>query len=277
MTGAIFDKHARFLEALGCLEEPMAVFYTDKKPETGFSPEKCKLPTAKDEETGNVDFQELLETYCCGLRELRLARKKKTIAWFGPENFGCQGGAFSLGYVKPQIEMVACVISTGIPGIREGELYQESPQAVRYFFNTLDPRPAPAPYIVFKPFSQLAQDEEPELVAFFCRPEIASGLHQLAVFVTNDMEAVMSPFGAVCGNLVAWPLHYLARGKEKAVLGGWDPSGRKYMDVDEITFSMPFSLYRKMLDRWQESFITAMEWSIVKKRIAKSNKAWTKG
>jgi len=56
--------------------------------------------------------------------------------------------------------------------------------------------------------SQFTDDEQPELVAFFVRPESLCGLHQLASFVTNDPEVIASPWGAACGNLVVWPLKY---------------------------------------------------------------------
>ena len=78
---------------------------------------------------------------------------------------------------------------------------------------------------------------------FFARAETISGLNQLATFVTNDFEAVQSPFGAGCSNLVAWPLKYLERGQLKAVLGGWDPSDRKFLKPDEITFAVPYEMF----------------------------------
>ena len=95
----------------------------------------------------------------------------------------------------------------------------------------IDPRPAPARFCLFKPINLFGEDENPELVIFFSRPESIAGLNQLATFVTNDFEVVNSPFGAGCSNIVTWPLRYLAQGKLKAVLGGWDPSDCKYPEA----------------------------------------------
>jgi hypothetical protein len=53
---------------------------------------------------------------------------------------------------------------------------------------------------------------------------------------------VASPFGAGCTNIVAWPLFYKEQGIEKAVLGGFDPSARKFMKTDELTFTVSWSL-----------------------------------
>lgn len=114
----------------------------------------------------------------------------------------------------------------------------------------------------------------PEIVTFFARAEIISGLNQLAVFVTNDFEAVSSPFGAGCTNLVSWPLRYLSQGKLKAVMGGWDPSERKFLKPDEITFSVPYEMFGRMVARWPESFLNTDTWAIIKKRITLSEKKW---
>ena len=59
---------------------------------------------------------------------------------------------------------------------------------------------------------------------------------------------MQSPFGAGCSNIVTWPLKYLERGQLKAVLGGWDPSDRKFLKPDEITFAVPWEMFARMVD-----------------------------
>jgi len=122
--------------------------------------------------------------------------------------------------------------------------------------------------------SHFTDDETPELVSFFTRPESLCGLHQLATFVTNDPEVVVSPWSAACGSLVVWPRLYLARGGSKAVLGGWDPSARKFFKTDELSFTVPFDMFANMLTRFEDSFLTSKTWSIVGKKITRSKKAW---
>ncbi len=204
-----------------------------------------------------------------GLRDTRkpppVLTANASVAW---------GVRFFLGYLKPQLDFIVRYVSTGIPNILHGERYFSSPDVARAFYETMDPRPAPKRFCVFKPVSHFVEPEQPELVVFFARPEAVSGLHQLAAFVTGDLEAVMSPMGAGCANIVTWPIKYLAQGRLKAVLGGWDPSERRYMKPDELTFAMPFPLYRLMLDRWKDSFLTAEAWQVVKKKIERSRKAW---
>jgi hypothetical protein len=92
--------------------------------------------------------------------------------------------------------------------------------------------------------------------------------------VTNDIEAVAAPFGADCSFIVTWPLKYLSQGKLKAVLGGWDPSARKFHRPDEISFAMPHEMWTRLATRWPESFLTTETWAMVKKKILHSRKVW---
>jgi len=262
------------LEVLGLLEEPMGVYYTELEPQGGISPQPLRLPTAEMEARGEVDWEGTFANFSCVIGNIWRARKKGAPAFFDQERFGCLGAAFFLGYLKPQLETIVHYVSTGIPNILEGECYLESPEVTRRFYETIDPRPAPARFCVFQPLSQFAAGAEPEVVIFFARAESISGLHQLATFVTNDFEAVQSPFGAGCANILTWPLKYLARGELKAVLGGWDPSDRKFLKPDEITFAVPMEMFQRMATRWQESFLTKPAWATVRKKIELSRKKW---
>ncbi len=263
-----------FLEILGLTEEPLGMFYTPVEPAEGFSPQSALLPNVDLEARGEVDWGATFANFACVVGLLWRARKLGKPAYFDQARFGCLGGAFYLGFLKPQLEFITHYVSTGIPNILEGECYLESPEVTRRFFKTIDPRPAPAQFCVFKALSQFSPEETPEVVIFFARGEVISGLNQLATFVTNDFEAVMSPFGAGCGNLVAWPLKYLERGQLKAVLGGWDPSDRKFLKPDEITFAAPWEMFARMTTRYRESFLTRPAWASVRKKIELSRKVW---
>lgn len=262
------------LEVLGLTEEPLGMYYTDKEPEHGISPKPGVLPTVDREVRGEVDWEETFRHFTCVMSLIWRARKQGAAAYVDREGFGCVGAAFYLGFTKPQLDFVAHYVSSGIPGILEGEHYLESPEVARRFFETVDPRQAPARYCVFQPLSRFHGDEPPEVVIFFARPESISGLHFLATFVTNDFEVVCTPFGADCSYVSAWPLWYLGQGKLKAVLGGWDPTARKFHKPDELSFAVPWELFVKMARRWPESFLTMSTWDTVRKKIALSRKTW---
>jgi hypothetical protein len=268
------DALTQFLEVLGHSEEPFGMFYTDTEPEHGFVPEEGVQVSYDKEQRGEVDFPALWKDFSCVMGKLWLARRKKTAAYFDARRFGCIGGSFYLGFHKPQLDFVTHYVSTGLPGMIHGERYLSSPELTRRFFTELDPRPAPARFCVFKPVSQFNEGETPEVVTFFARGETMAGLCVLATFVTDDFEVVCSPFGAGCSYMVTWPLRYLAQGRLKAVLGGWDPSDRKYLKTDEMTFSIPHEMYLRFVGRWQESFLGTDTWAGVSKKIARSRQVW---
>ncbi len=274
MNQEIAKSLPQFLEVLGLDEEPMGIFYTDEKPDDGFSPKSIDLPTREREMKNEIDWQAVFTQFSCVIGNIWRARKKKTTAYFSAEQFGCPGGAFWLGFLKPQTETIIHYVSTGIPNRMKGEFYCDSPDNLRQIFEYVDPKPASHKFCIFKPLSSFIEEENPELVTFFVRPEALSGLHQLTTFVTNDPEVVVSPWSAACGSLVVWPLHYLSKGLNKAVIGGWDPSARKFFKTDELSFTVPFGMFTEMTNRFDESFLKTNTWANVKKKITRSKKAW---
>ncbi len=276
MNADVLKELDRLLETLGLDEEPMGVFFADEEPSEGFSPRETPgiLPTKDKEDAGAIDWGTVFGNFSCTIGNIWRARKKKTVAYFSQDRFGCPGGAFWMGMLKPQTDMIVHYVSSGIPGQLEGERYIATPDEMRTIFEYVDPQPTPARFIVFKPLSLFAEGETPELVCFFTRPESLAGLHQLVAFITGRPDSVRSPFSAACGSLVAWPLHYRARHEDVAVLGGWDPSARKYFKTDELSFTVPWTMFQTMLARWPQSFLGTKNWKLVQKKIARSKKVW---
>lgn len=274
MEPKIMTGLAKLLDTLGLEERPIGVYYTDEAPAEAFAPKPGELPTREKEMQGAIDWQGVFGNFSCVLGNIWLARKKNGVAYISAERYGCPGGAFWSGFLKPQTETIVHYVSTGVPERMEGEHYCDSPDALRSIFDRVDPRPAPKPNCVFKTVDQFGADEAPELVAFFARPEVISGLHQLAAYVTGDPEVVASPWSAACGGVVAWPLHYLHRGVTRAVIGGWDPSARKFFKTDELSFTVPFGLFSDMVTRHSDSFLKTKTWQTVRKKIERSKKTW---
>jgi uncharacterized protein (DUF169 family) len=268
----------RLLEYLGLEEEPVGVFYSSKKPEKAFAP-KVGTPISRElEEKGLLDMRELFGNFSCVMGNIWLARKKRGVAYISAEQYGCVGGGFYTAMYAPHLRVIEYYVSTGMPGTpMQGERYMPSPESMRAFMENLAPRKAPAPYCIFKPLSLFEEKEEPEFIIFFARPEVMTGLFTQVAFVTGDPHGVVSPFGAGCTNIVGWPLYYKERGEEKAVLGGFDPSQRKFMKTDEMTFTVPLGLYRKMLEALPEYMFTLDHaWADVRKKVARSAAAWEK-
>jgi uncharacterized protein (DUF169 family) len=276
---SILDGTATFLEYLGLKEEPFGVYYADTLPENAYGP-KTGVPISRElEDNHELDMQEVMKCFSCVMGNIWLARKKGGAAFISAEEYGCPGGVYYTSMMKPHLRFIEYYVSTGFEGTPlEGERYMPNPDAMRNFMLEVNPRVAPGKYCIFKPLSQFKDGEEPEFVIFFARPEVLSGLHTQATFTTGDMNCVVSPFGAGCTSMISWPLYYKERGEDKAVLGGFDPSARKFMKTDELTFTVSLGFYEKMLAALPESMFThETDWKGVRKKVERSVKAWGEG
>lgn len=276
---SILEETKAFLDHLGLDEEPFGVYYDDTKPEKAFGP-KPGVPISREmEDQGQVDMQDVFKTFSCVIGNIWLARKKHGAAYISSEEYGCPGGVFYCSMMKPNLRFIEHYVTTGFEGTPiHGERYLPSPASMRTFLDKVDPRKAPAKYCIFKPLSLFSDGEEPEFVIFFARPEVLTGLFTHTMFTTGDVDSVASPFGAGCTNIISWPLYYKEQGKEKAILGGFDPSARKYLKTDELTFTVPLSLYQKMLKAMPESmFNVGKDWATVRKKVSRSAKVWGDG
>lgn len=271
------EKTQRLLELLGHEEIPFGVLYTDAKPD-GYGPKEGELFTREREAAGEIDWEKAFASFTCLIGSIWLARKKKKPAWISHEECGCMGGGFYSGIYGPYLDMNVLYVSTGIPGTPiEGEHYLPSPESMRAFMEDCTPQLNRGKFCVLKPLDQFEDSTPPLSVTFFARPEVLVGLHSLTCYAAGSHNAVVSPFGAGCTSIVGWPLVYEQRGLECAVLGGFDPSARKFLKTDELTFSIPLALYHKMLDVMEKSALTRHTWEGVRKKVLKSSHTWGEG
>ena len=273
--GILTAQTQRLVELLGHDEMPIGVMYSDTKPD-GYGPKAGEIFTREREATGKINWQNAFgNNFSCVLGNTWLARKKKKAAWLSHEECGCMGGGYYAGLYAPYLETNVGYVSTGIPGTHiEGEHYMPSRESMHTFMQDCAPPPAPAKYCILKPLELFADEESLLVVVFFVRPEVLTGLTNLASYTVGSHHAVASPFGAACTNIIGWPLVYASRGVECAVLGGFDISARKFMKPDELTFAVPLGLYQKMLDCMETSALPRSGWESARKKVMKSRRTW---
>ena len=148
------------------------------------------------------------------------------------------------------------------------------PEVTRRFFETIDPRPPPAPVCVFKSLSQFTPGENPEVVIFFARGEVIGGLHQLATFVTNDFEAVMSPFGARVQQHRDLALEVPCAGTVEGGAGGLGPFGPGISEARRNHLRGALGDVRPDGDPLPGILSYQPTWALVRKKIELSRKVW---
>jgi uncharacterized protein (DUF169 family) len=250
-------------------------------------------------DTGMRDrFAALWQTYCPGaeqpitfevVEDTRITEKAKTPAgWrcfvcdlarvrngtslvFDRTSITCSGGLLYLGFETQRSEHFRYFLSSGKPGMVEGERYKKSPEIVDEFTARHIALPVEGKNYLFKRWDKLAEEDNPDVVIFFARPEVLSALFTLANFDQSDPDGVICPFGSGCSSIVHYPRLEQIRDNPRAVLGMFDPSARPCVPVDILTFAVPMKKFVKMIDSMDSSFLITKTWEKQKAKIARSN------
>jgi uncharacterized protein (DUF169 family) len=152
----------------------------------------------------------------------------------------------------------------------EGEHYKKTPEIAAEAMKLTPPFEAPTRFIVFKRWDQLDESDKPDVVIFFARPDVLSGLFTLANFDETEPNGVFAPFGSGCSSIVQYPFLEKSSPRQRAVLGLFDVSARPFVPENTLSFSVPMRKFERMVHNMEESFLTTNSWKAVKKRIQKT-------
>jgi hypothetical protein len=205
----------------------------------------------------------------CIFADLVKARSGQSLC-FEAQSIGCFGGQRYLGFSDKLMAGFEYFLSCGIPGKLEGERYKKAPEIVKSLMEKAPKFKAPARFIVFKRWDKLDASDRPEVVIFFARPDVLSGLFTLAGFDMADPNGVFTPFAAGCGSIVQYPYLESSSDAPRAVIGLFDVSARPFIPEDLLSFAVPMNKFDRMIDNMNESFLITPSWGKIQKRIVKS-------
>lgn len=202
----------------------------------------------------------------CIMADFSKIRRGKSLC-FDTSSIGCSGGKRYLGFAEEIMPNFEYFLSFGIPGKLEGERYKKTPELVKETMKKWPDFKAPARFIVFKRWDMFEESDDPEVVIFFARPDVLSGLFTLSNFDEADPNGVFVPFSAGCGSIVQYPYLEKDSDRPRGVLGMFDVSARPYVPKDVLTFSLPMNKFLRMIEDMEESFLITPSWGKVNKRI----------
>lgn len=214
---------------------------------------------------GGAEWAEKPKGRSCLICELARVRKGMSLV-FNADRIMCGGAKRYLGYTDKMRPGFEYFLSCGNDKI-EGERYLRSPGQVKVFMENQQQLPINGKNIVFKRWDNLAENDEPDVVIFFAKPDVLSGLFTLANFDQTDPNGTFTPFGAGCGSIVHYPYLESLSDKQRAVIGMFDPSARPCVPADVLTFAVPMKRFEKMISNMEESFLITETWSNLRKRI----------
>jgi len=206
----------------------------------------------------------------CLVCDLVKVRKGAALVIPGEQALSCSGAKYFCGYVKERAPDFRYFLSCGKPGGVPGERYKRSPELVDAADNHAAHIPVAGRHYLFKRWDTLTAADNPEVVIFFARPEVLSGLFTLANYDRAEPNGVICPFSSGCGSIILYP--WLEQQKEdpRAVLGMFDPSARPCVPVDMLTFAVPMKKFTRMVADMEECFLITDTWKKVVKKIQQS-------
>ncbi len=227
----------------------------------------AELPIAfyYTEGDGGAEWAEKAKGHSCLICELIKVRNGKSLV-YDDERIKCGGARRYLGYSEKMRPGFEYFLSCGNEKI-EGERYLRSPELVKEFMKNQQTLPGKGGNIVFKRWDKLEERDNPDVVIFFARPDILSGLFTLANFDQSDPNGTFTPFGAGCGSIIHYPYLESKSERQRAIIGMFDPSARKCVPEDVMTFAVPMKRFEKMIGYIEESFLITDTWSTIMKRI----------
>ncbi|MBN2289282.1 MAG: DUF169 domain-containing protein [Candidatus Glassbacteria bacterium] len=221
-----------------------------------------------DSENG-ADLVEPPAGHRCVVCDLARVRKGQSLC-FNAAALGCPGGKRYLGFTGALMPDFEYFLSCGIPGKLEGERYKKTPALVKEAMEHMPELKAPGAYIHFRRWDRLEETDTPEVVVFFARADVLSGLFTLANFDEPGPDGVFAPFAAGCGSIVFYPRLERRSPRPRAVLGMFDVSARPCVPADVLTFAVPLAKFERMVGNMQESFLITASWEKVRHRISGS-------
>jgi len=266
---------SKIAEALRLAYAPVAILWTDEKPE--------KAQEFKQGKWG------------CVMWMLASAAKGKT-AVFTKDTYGCWGGGVGLGFGNQYlafpggIECFYHFLSTGneqwergkevakqienfvtkdfLEDFLHGEGHLKSPELVKEFVESMPITEVPSKYVVFKPLDEVEpKKEQPEMIVFLAKPDQLSALVILANYGREGTEHVTIPYAAGCQTIGIFAYKEARSENPRAVVGLTDISARanltKQIEKDLFTFTVPWKMLQEMEDDVKGSFLEGRTWRVL--------------
>jgi uncharacterized protein (DUF169 family) len=214
---------------------------------------------------GGAEWAEKSKGRSCIICELAKVRNGSSLV-YNAERIMCGGAKRYLGYTEKMRPGFEYFLSCGNDRI-EGERYLRTPEQVKEFMNNQRSLPDSGRNIVFKKWDDLDENDEPDAVIFFAKPDVLSGLFTLANFDQSEPNGTFTPFGAGCGSIVYYPYLESKSERQRVVIGMFDPSARACVSENILTFAVPMKRFERMIGYMEESFLITETWDTVRKRI----------
>ena len=151
--------------------------------------------------------------------------------------------------------------------VSEVEHYKKSKEMVKDYVDALEITRTSKPYLNFVRVDKLSYWDDAEALIFFATPDILSGLCTWAFYDNNSLDAVTTQFASGCASIITFAVKENQQNGRRCFLGMLDPSARLLVPENELTFTIPMSRCKEMLDTINDSALYQKAFSALKRRI----------
>jgi hypothetical protein len=146
-----------------------------------------------------------------------------------------------------------------------GERYQKDAATTQRWLKKFPFRDIPAKWVVIKPLEQVdPANDDVKSVTFFVDPDRLSALVILANYASPETENVTLPWGAGCHSIGVFTYREMEREWPRAVVGLTDISARNtvrpMLGKNVLSFTAPWSVFQRMEDNVEGSFLQRESW-----------------
>lgn len=207
-----------------------------------------------------VQEQEIIsKKWSCMLVKLNQVRKGRSIS-LSETSIGCDAALGYIGFDKVP-SSVYDYLSIG------AEKYKPTPEMIKSFVDQLEISPPQKKYLTFKRWDLLEVDDNPEVVIFFVKPDVLSGLFYLVQFDEYEVNTVITPMSTGCTSIITYPLAENRKEQPRSVLGLFEIESRAMFNENLLTLAIPMKKFEKIVNYMDETFLTTKNWQKLKKRI----------
>lgn len=249
----------KLIKSLGLKYEPVAIFFTDEKPDNALQFEEGKRG-------------------CVASMLVAAATKGKT-AVFDEKTYGCPGGGVGICFgdaFTANDHPTEYLLSTGDEALERdnksipirlgrGERFFGDTELVKKWKSQMPYAEAGRKYVVFKPYSQIPEDAAPDLIFLLADPDQISALVIMSGFDRGTSLNVIAPFGAACHSIL-YAYNEINEESPKGIMGFFDIAQRNRIPRDLLSFTVPYSMYLELEQSVDESCLTTDAWFKLRNR-----------
>ncbi len=222
--------------------------------------ENVQLPFAfwYSDEPINDDWQKING---CFFKEFERLLSGEPIS-LSADRIGCMGGKFYTGF-SPMNEKMPVFVSSK-------ERYKKSPELVLDFVEKAHVQMTTMRYLNISPIARLENFNNVVGIFFWATPDMLSGLASWTFYDNNSDDAITAKFGSGCSSIFSEATWENSKNGKRTFIGLLDPSVRRYIHENILSFTIPMSRFREMYYTIQDScLLNTPAWEKIRERISR--------